>query len=627
LQTFAAETRLSWLTYCAAALAAIGLICVFTLDEYRNWRSEEARAEQTLTQAADALSRHVDDSVDVARVALGDLLTEFRDEIHNPRKGFKMRRVMLGQLASAPLIESLSAIDANGKLIAISTNSPPSDVNYMDRDYFRHHRASRDPTPYVASPTRSRLDGNWVMTVSRRIDDEKGVFAGVVVATFATNYFSGFFESLNLGQDAAFLMLRQDGVVLTRFPYDASLIGTNISKHPIFTDAMRLGKKGITHYTSPVDQLKRVGAYRQSDRTGVIVLTGASVSQIFARWADIGILRWITMAIVFVLSGLAVFGWVLQLRRRRQSEAQIAARESEFRLLAEASTDLIQRLDLDGRRLYVSPASAQIFGLTPEELTGTHIIDGLDKTSARAVAQALARLRSGSEIERVSIKRRLPDGRWIWIETTYKRVAHGTGSSIISVSRDITAYKLQHEQLEEMAHSDALTGLANRRVFDSQLEKLTHEAARKGKPVSLLMIDVDRFKQYNDLYGHGAGDDCLRAVADAIRRNLRGASDLGVRYGGEEFAVLLGNTDADKAEICAERIRASIEDLAIVHAGNLPGLVVTASVGIATWRKDEAMTDFVARADACLYAAKQDGRNRVATHAVPANRPAQLFGT
>ncbi len=627
MRKFGTESPLSWLTYGAAALAALALLFIFSVDEYRSWQSEEARSEQTLSQAADALSRHVDDSVEIARVALGDLLTEFRDEQGDPKIGFKMRKMMLGQLASAPLIETLSAIDADGKLIAISTNSPPSDVNYMGRDYFRYHRANRDPMPFIALPTRSRLDGNWVMTVSRRIDDEKGKFAGVVVATFTTSYFTRFFESLALGENAALLMVRPDGVVLSRAPYDSSLIGQNITKHSFFQDTVRLGTRGITYYVSPVDKVSRVGAFRRSDRTGIIVLTGASVSNIFQRWADVGLMRWITMAIVFALSGLAMLGWILQLKRRRLSEAQIAARESEFRLLAEASTDLIQRLDLLGRRVYVSPASAEVLGLTPEELTGTHVTDGLDAASARSVAGAISRLRSGSELERVVVKRQLPDGRTIWVETTYKRVSHGTGASIISVSRDITAYKLQHEQLEEMAHSDALTGLANRRVFDNRLDQLIEEAQTKNRPLSLLMIDVDRFKQFNDLYGHGEGDACLRAVADAIRRNLRDTTDLGVRYGGEEFAVVLADTSARRAEYCAERIRAAIEALQITHAQNPPGSIVTASVGIATWQTGDRKTDLVGRADGFLYLAKQTGRNRIIGQATLSGQPPARFGT
>jgi diguanylate cyclase (GGDEF)-like protein/PAS domain S-box-containing protein len=627
LRKLSAESPLSWLTYGAAALAAVALLFIFTLDEYRNWRSEEARSEQALTQAADALSRHVDDSVQIARVALGDLLTEFRNSQQDPKIGYKMRRMMLGQLASASLLESLSAIDAHGKLIAISTNSPPSDVNFTDRDYFRYHRASRDTMPFIALPTRSRLDGNWVMTVSRRIDDDKGNFAGVVVATFATSYFTSFFNSLDLGQDAALLMVRPDGIVLSRAPYDAALIGQDVSAHPFFRDVDINGGSGITHYLSPVDQISRVGAFRRSERTGIVVLTGASMANIFYRWADVGLLRWATMITVFLLSGLAMLGWVLQLRRRRLSEAQITARESEFRLLAEASTDLIQRLDLFGKRVYVSPASQQLLGIAPADLTGTHVIDGLDELSARAVSQALARLRAGSEIERAVVKRQLPDGRSIWLEATLKRVTHGTGSSVISVSRDITAYKLQHEQLEEMAHSDALTGLANRRVFDDRLNRLMEDTAAQGRGFSLLMIDVDRFKQFNDLYGHGAGDACLKSVADEIRRNLRHGTDLGVRYGGEEFAVVMAETDARRAAFCAERIRAAIEALAVAHAGNPPTSVVTVSIGIATWQEGEAKADLVARADACLYVAKHTGRNCIAADSSTSAPPRARFGT
>jgi diguanylate cyclase (GGDEF)-like protein len=171
--------------------------------------------------------------------------------------------------------------------------------------------------------------------------------------------------------------------------------------------------------------------------------------------------------------------------------------------------------------------------------------------------------------------------------------------------------------LEKLALQDGLTGLANRRQFDVSLGNEFSRATRQGTPLGLAMIDVDHFKAYNDHYGHAAGDDCLRAVARAIRQQTpKRAGDLAARYGGEEMAVLLPNTDAAGTEAVAERMRAAVAALQLPHAGSPLG-IVTISGGAASLvprRGVDHATMLVEQADGALYAAKGAGRNRVRRH-------------
>lgn len=171
--------------------------------------------------------------------------------------------------------------------------------------------------------------------------------------------------------------------------------------------------------------------------------------------------------------------------------------------------------------------------------------------------------------------------------------------------------------LEKLALQDGLTGLANRRQFDASLGTEFSRAARQRMPLGLAMIDVDNFKAYNDHYGHSAGDDCLRAVTGAIRQHTpKRAGDLAARYGGEEMAVLLPNTDAAGTEAVAEQMRAAVEALQLPHAGSPLG-IVTISGGVASIVPLRGIDDtavLVERADQALYAAKGAGRNRVRRH-------------
>lgn len=171
--------------------------------------------------------------------------------------------------------------------------------------------------------------------------------------------------------------------------------------------------------------------------------------------------------------------------------------------------------------------------------------------------------------------------------------------------------------LDQQAHIDGLTGLANRRRFDQTLEGECARAGRGGHPVSLLLIDVDFFKRYNDRYGHMAGDDCLRLVAKTIEASARRPGDLPARYGGEEFAVILPMTALEGALLMAERIRVSISALEATHADSACGHI-TVSVGAATsmaTRGDQGPA-LIAAADRALYQAKALGRNKTC-EAVP----------
>jgi diguanylate cyclase (GGDEF)-like protein/PAS domain S-box-containing protein len=187
----------------------------------------------------------------------------------------------------------------------------------------------------------------------------------------------------------------------------------------------------------------------------------------------------------------------------------------------------------------------------------------------------------------------------------------GRLTAVVQTLRDMTDEKLAQIALEQLATRDGLTGLANRRCFDETLHGEWARALRQRQPLSLLMVDVDNFKAYNDANGHLGGDECLKRIATAVASEMR-ANDLVARYGGEEFAVILPNQSLKGAATVAERIRARVEQLQVPNA-LLPGEHVTVSIGAATAiaAPDNQASDLVATADAALYRAKHMGRNRI----------------
>jgi diguanylate cyclase (GGDEF)-like protein/PAS domain S-box-containing protein len=261
-----------------------------------------------------------------------------------------------------------------------------------------------------------------------------------------------------------------------------------------------------------------------------------------------------------------------------------------------------------------------VLGWTAEQLTGTPALAGVDAADLTRVRQVVEALKRG-EIEeaRILYRTRHREKQQIWLETAL-RATHdpqsGAIDGVVAISRDMTEHKDLEDNLAQLATIDGLTGLANRRHFDETLREEWARARRDGAPLSLILIDVDQFKHFNDQYGHPAGDACLRSIARIIAGQAQRPGDLAARYGGEEFVLVLPGTAATGCERVGERIRQAIRDLGLPHALNPPSQCVTASLGGATgWPNVESPADhgsLIAAADRALYAAKANGRDCLA---------------
>jgi diguanylate cyclase (GGDEF)-like protein len=173
--------------------------------------------------------------------------------------------------------------------------------------------------------------------------------------------------------------------------------------------------------------------------------------------------------------------------------------------------------------------------------------------------------------------------------------------------------KRHRDHLKELSSLDGLTGIANRRKFDEWLDYEWRRARRGQIPITLLMMDIDYFKSYNDHYGHLAGDDCLKRVAELLKETARRPADLPARYGGEEFALLLAETDAAGAVRVAERLQQRMKSANIPHDFSDVAPYVTLSIGVCAIVPSDSQLShqLIESADKCLYAAKQNGRNRI----------------
>ena len=340
---------------------------------------------------------------------------------------------------------------------------------------------------------------------------------------------------------------------------------------------------------------------------------------------------------LFVLSTILVFvaitAWIAtQLHEshleRVKTERRLRESEERFRLIAENSSDVVSLYALDGRLVYISPSCERMMGFLPEEMPRMAPFATVHPQDLERLQRHFNQLVRGEPASSIQVRMLHKTGRHIWLEMMWRAVVDDTGQVVqLQVSsRDITDSKQNERRLEdaqkklrqqsnmlqdvnskltELAAVDGLTQLRNRRSFEERLEDETRRWRRHGTDVSLILLDIDHFKTYNDTYGHPRGDEVLRAVGQLLRTSLR-AADFAARYGGEEFAIILPNTNRAGSLVVAEQLRRAIE------GATWEERPITASVGVATMSEEVSTPELlVDQADRALYRSKEAGRNRV----------------
>jgi diguanylate cyclase (GGDEF)-like protein/PAS domain S-box-containing protein len=612
------KAGLTRLPLLAAAFVTLVCVVIVGMSGAREWNTRASTleaAEANMANLARLLTQHAEDNLDFLDASILGAVSRLEMDGTSPATLAKLQSVLKTRQAASKRIHGLVVCDESGNWLASSVGIGE---NLRDREFFRHHLQSTVRDIFIGQPVRSSVNGEWIITVSRRFNHPDGSFAGVVFATIGAKYFSEFYRQFDIGPNSAIVLLNANGIVIARSPDDGTYVGRNSSNGPLFQDPLLRSAGGVYRFKSPLDGMQRVGFYKRSERFPLVVLATMQREEVLAPWRSAAITR---MTFVFALVSLiAIIGFFLvrQLHLGQDLLSALASKEANFRVLAEGSSDMVNRIGVDEQVSYASPSSVRILGWRPDQLVGTSALAGINPLDLPRIEETVAALKCGEvEEARISYRTRHRQKSEIWLESTLRvtRKISGEIDGVVAISRDVTEQKDLEERLETLAIEDGLTGLANRRRFDERLEEEWARAYRDGKPLSLLMIDVDHFKKFNDRYGHPAGDACLKSVANLLAAEARRPGDLAARYGGEEFALLLPDTEAAGCELIGERIRGEIRKLCIVHVVNPPSMRVTVSLGGATIRPNaERSTEsppLLNAADRALYAAKGGGRDRL----------------
>jgi len=615
----------------AALYVAVICVAILGLEGWREWNSYDAAIKRSITSdlnLAHSLRQHAEDTFELAEQTVTSIVYEAQRAGESGLAAIETR--MRRSVGDSTRLQRIDILDPVGNTLATTAQGIPTQARPTGYSYFQNHMNSISQAPFIGRPI-ELPSGDWVVTVSERLNRADGSFGGVVVATIDCRYFSSFYSSFDVGTLGSISLASSNGILLARSPYDSTQIGRDLGGSDLFSQQVATRKSGQYQAVSPLDGVTRVSAFDSSERYPLVAIVEVSRDEVLAPWFA-GAMQRFAIAAALTL-GLALLGLRLaeQIGRRQRSETVLVQKEAEFRLLAESASDLVERFAADGQRLYISPAVERLLGRKPQELLGTNAFETVYREDRSTVVEAAERLRRKETTEETIVYRaQHAAGHEIWLETAL-RVAATTElrqAVVVGVTRDVTERKRLELKLASLATIDGLTGLANRRAFDEALAREVSRSRRSHTPLSLLMIDCDRFKRFNDDYGHLEGDACLKAIAQVLMDRARRPLDMAARYGGEEMALLLPDTDLPAARSIGVEICRQVQALGIRHDRNLPWKVATISVGVATLDASDGDTRdapwLVSTADLALYDAKAQGRNQCV--APPLSDTARLVG-
>lgn len=302
--------------------------------------------------------------------------------------------------------------------------------------------------------------------------------------------------------------------------------------------------------------------------------------------------------------------------QRRLVENSLRESEERYRAIYQRAAEGILLINFSGRIVECNPQIQRMLGYREEQLLDKDIHTLFEPDDLIRQPSQLEKLKAGKAVfmERLL---KTSQGSSLQCEQSGKRISERL---IILIYRDITerksaeiALEKANQMLKQLAEQDGLTGIPNRRKFDETISSEWNRMQREKAPLGVILCDIDHFKQYNDHYGHQKGDECLRTVAEELFTNVHRPGDLVARYGGEEFVALLPDTTVDGCMIIAEKMRVSVERLAIEHIGSTVSSVLTMSFGVAVVfpEGDFNPDNVLIPADKALYRAKANGRNIV----------------
>jgi len=451
-----------------ACLAPIGFF------GWHIWQARMVALEQGYAQAENlalSLSQHAARTFAGPEFVLSDALEHLQNDGVGPAALNRLTNVLANHVKSSQVIREAGVLDENGFWLASSLAQKPTHSN-GDRDYFLYHRDNPDDGLRINAPLLSRITGKWTILLTRRFNHPDDSFAGIVLTSISIDYFQQFYDTLNIGGRGQVTLIRDDGRLLVRRPYDPENFNRNMQQ--VVNERLAGRVYGRMRVPSPYDEIVRLGAWQRVDGYPLVIIAGLAEEDVLASWrqsAELDIA--IALAAAAIIITLGTMSTVL-LRRRDRAEQVAAEAARQYELLAEAATDIIVRATLDGRRIYISPACRDMMGYEPAELLGVGLHDLAHPDDLPLLEQTLATMRNGAERATLVYRGRHRNGHYIWLEVAFRMVRDpetGLPQELIASTRDISSRKIGEMQLARAKEAAELAS----RAKSNFLSGMSHE--------------------------------------------------------------------------------------------------------------------------------------------------------
>ena len=589
---------------------------------YNERQRIQEREEGWLLAMSHVMQLSVEQNLGSINRALGILIGELK----NPKTHDDFNQHLFSLTEAMPSVHSIQVHDATGKILYSSQQILlHASTDFSQQDYFRTPQQHPSVDTLFISPPYHTIEGVYTLAATRMITDSNGQFAGIIVAQLYPEYFDPMLNAVRYASNMAASLHHGDGVLFLMYPHDRQeLVGKDLTRPGYFFLRHRESGKSATVFSGFLPGLgeERMIAHRdiQPPELNMDKPLGVAISRpiadIYSLWKHDVVIASTLFGVTFVTLGLGLYAYQRRLRQFLKNETQasqaLAASEWKLRTIIEAEPECVMLMAPDGTLLQINPAGLALIECDNEEQAiGQRFSIFLAPEYAEPFAAVNAKTRQGEvgTLEHEIIGRR---GSRRWVDSHFAPMRDINGNIVgqLAVTRDFSERKKVEQELERLAQTDSLTGLANRRHFMLQAEQELSRAQRYGGLLSLLMMDIDRFKLINDTYGHQTGDVVLQSIGEMCREALREVDQVG-RIGGEEFAVLLPETDAAQALEVADRLRLMAAQRG-VFLDNGQRLLFSISLGVTTLTSGKATIDtLLGQADQAMYQAKRSGRNRV----------------
>ena len=540
-----------------------------------------------------------------------------------PRLAFR-DRAQVDQLVSMqatqyPDVENLVVLDAGGWVLHASLGVPSGTPSLEGRDYFQALRARPDAGLMISRPFMGQISKKWVIVLARAVRDERGRFAGVVLASVRLERLSETFLSLEFSRRGAYNLFDDSFQVIVRYPElnaaGQSSIGQRFSSAALQRRMADGQDQGTYRAHSSIDGIDRVYSYSRIRAYGLNVIIGVNVDDYLKDWlTNAWILSALVGVFVLITSGLTWSlhrAWCrqeLNLQRLSELNQQLDRETALNQTIIRSSPFAIYTRDREGIVTAWNPAAEKLFGWRAEQILGRPLLS-VPAGRQRETVELRERVLRGESILDLEVQRQKADGTLFDLSTTLAPLKDASGAinGYLAIAADITARKTAERQVEFLAYRDVLTGLPNRLLLQDRYSQAAAHAERMHRHLALLFLDLDNFKTINDSLGHAVGDALLKEIAARLRECVR-ETDTISRQGGDEFLIVLSDLSGTEAIVpVLVKIRERLQAPFLIDGHEL---TTSASIGVALYPDDGREFEILhQKADTAMYRAKDAGRN------------------